>query len=379
MCGGSLYGGDDITPPEGLSPRVRGKRIWLTGLDNLWGSIPACAGEADCRYPPSQSATVYPRVCGGSGGGGHFRPRPAGLSPRVRGKLDGAGVGVNQNGSIPACAGEAVGAALPAGAVWVYPRVCGGSQSYRWSERCPAGLSPRVRGKRGIRPAQGRERRSIPACAGEAFHPRPPSTGGGVYPRVCGGSTRNPRQHIGGDGLSPRVRGKLTRPSPSGQRAGSIPACAGEALPTSKPASAGRVYPRVCGGSFAPGGRPIPPGGLSPRVRGKRLKVAAQGFFKRSIPACAGEAPQASGWSIRMGVYPRVCGGSGQQHGQRTRKGGLSPRVRGKRNADDHPPIHPGSIPACAGEAGYRERISRQHEVYPRVCGGSTTSAAALC
>ena len=90
---------------------------------------------------------VYPRVCGGSTPPPAIAVPPEGLSPRVRGKRVSVRRLGNMGRSIPACAGEAVGAALPAGAVWVYPRVCGGSSSGRRPGGTFPGLSPRVRGK----------------------------------------------------------------------------------------------------------------------------------------------------------------------------------------------------------------------------------------
>ena len=91
----------------GLSPRVRGKLEVVSSTYAQWRSIPACAGEAPANPSAASVVGVYPRVCGGSQGIGGRPVHHRGLSPRVRGKLDGGGVGVNQDGSIPACAGEA--------------------------------------------------------------------------------------------------------------------------------------------------------------------------------------------------------------------------------------------------------------------------------
>ena len=69
-----------------------------------------------------------------------------------------------------------------------------------------------------------------------------------------------------------------------------------------------------------------------------------------SIPACAGEPPDAllDGW--RCPVYPRVCGGTDVRRRRRPTATGLSPRVRG--NLHRKRPRLPDhrSIPACAGE-----------------------------
>ena len=114
--------------------------------------------------------------------------RPAGLSPRVRGKLAGVTHQHIVGGSIPACAGEANHRRLDGNFLTVYPRVCGGSPPLRQHPPRLPGLSPRVRGKRGSPAGVGFCQRSIPACAGEAVADSPMTSTSAVYPRVCGGS-----------------------------------------------------------------------------------------------------------------------------------------------------------------------------------------------
>ena len=69
-------------------------------------SIPACAGEPHGSKLRPPSGTVYPRVCGGTYGEAWQAELAAGLSPRVRGNLDGDVDDTRADGSIPACAGE---------------------------------------------------------------------------------------------------------------------------------------------------------------------------------------------------------------------------------------------------------------------------------
>ena len=89
----------------------------------------------------------------------------------------------------------------------VYPRVCGGTESFGPDKHRAYGLSPRVRGNREVKGFHGLPLRSIPACAGEpsARSLRMASTT--VYPRVCGGTAEHSPDDAGGRGLSPRVRG----------------------------------------------------------------------------------------------------------------------------------------------------------------------------
>ena len=50
---------------------------------------------------------------------------------------------------------------------------------------------------------------------------------------------------------------------------------------------------------------------------------------------------------------------------------GLSPRVRGNRNADLERENEERSIPACAGEPHAPQHYDALSPVYPRVCGGT--------
>ena len=207
--------------------------------------------------------------------------------------------------------------------------------------------------------------------------------GGNGYP-VCGA--------VCAEGLSPRVRGKPIPSCSWPPCLRSIPACAGETPGAVSSTFATAVYPRVCGGncSFV---RPIEKAvGLSPRVRGKRPHPTIGKQRRRSIPACAGETCRLLSLACRLGVYPRVCGGNGNQPPVIKSTGGLSPRVRGKRCRGRHsspaarsipacagkpvqfyPHNHvQGSIPACAGETAGRDVGAADAAVYPRVCGGNS-------
>ena len=228
VCGGTAAKNLTGEMASGLSPRVRGNRADPAGAPGLHRSIPACAGEPRCPGSRLPVTTVYPRVCGGTSQvHGHDLPLP-GLSPRVRGNLLPGGGTANQYGSIPACAGEPSPPRLPRCRVRVYPRVCGGTRYSPTNTPRPAGLSPRVRGnQRPSKPSTIRTR-SIPACAGEPPSWRCRRCCCRVYPRVCGGTASALRFLVIVNGLSPRVRGNRGRPARHLLVDGSIPACAGE-------------------------------------------------------------------------------------------------------------------------------------------------------
>ena len=92
------------------------------------------------------ATTVYPRVCGGTLARLCNVQRTAGLSPRVRGNRLPDAVGGGVDGSIPACAGEPQSWASGIVNATVYPRVCGGTGEYPEPPAGYTGLSPRVRG-----------------------------------------------------------------------------------------------------------------------------------------------------------------------------------------------------------------------------------------
>ena len=112
------------------------------------------------------------------------------------------------------------------------------------------------------------------------------------------------------------------------------------------------VYPRVCGGTALEEQNTRIRRGLSPRVRGNRMTAVRMPPGMRSIPACAGEPAGPAGVHEPRGVYPRVCGGTGNVLFVRVRRYGLSPRVRGNHEAWMGPNGRQRSIPACAGEPG---------------------------
>ena len=172
------------------------------------GSIPACAGEPRHHPLAVGIGVVYPRVCGGTRTGRHYRAVRLGLSPRVRGNPPGPPRPPHTPRSIPACAGEPSRMTVSRMKLLVYPRVCGGTAC-----RCLCHAGPE---------------RSIPACAGEPLSRLRIRGRYEVYPRVCGGTQPQGGPKRRPKGLSPRVRGNPGRPQSPMALARSIPACAGE-------------------------------------------------------------------------------------------------------------------------------------------------------
>ena len=228
VCGGTVNAGVPEGEIAGLSPRVRGNPHSTYGRYFLIGSIPACAGEPWGGRTGVQRTAVYPRVCGGTYQTHKSKQNALGLSPRVRGNriyAEGAG---DVDRSIPACAGEPCPQPWHPAPAPVYPRVCGGTVVDHPAYGKSTGLSPRVRGNHGYAVAWRNVDRSIPACAGEPWVCRRLAQRGPVYPRVCGGTGKCQPCQEWRVGLSPRVRGNPQLVQRLGKKVGSIPACAGE-------------------------------------------------------------------------------------------------------------------------------------------------------
>ncbi len=109
-------------------------------------------------------------------------------------------------------------------------------------------------------------------------------------------------------------------------------------------------------------------------MRGTR-PGAAPGLKRcRFIPACAGNAQERPRLSHRPAVHPRVCGERGT--GVFTSGGyrGSSPRVRGTPRQRGWIQFRFRFIPACAGNASRTRSHAGTDTVHPRVCGERRTN-----
>src|SRR5690606_36053019 len=106
VCGGTTVKPRDHIFVDGLSPRVRGNRPRSCRERSRAGTIPACAGEPMENYTPKHLERDYPRVCGGTATATNTVRLLTGLSPLVRGNPNPPKTAVEMYGTIPACAGE---------------------------------------------------------------------------------------------------------------------------------------------------------------------------------------------------------------------------------------------------------------------------------
>ena len=373
VCGGARRRRSLTCCGWGPSPRVRGSLLRAVVLCIHGRSIPACAGEPAAPRRRAGPAGVHPRVCGGARSPSSSRRPGQGPSPRVRGSPTLYKTGAPRSGSIPACAGEPTRHPRGESDDGVHPRVCGGADYRRDSDPVGEGPSPRVRGSRRLRPDPGAGRGSIPACAGEPNPLQAATLRVEVHPRVCGGARRSIPGILPAKGPSPRVRGSPSSRSPTGERIGSIPACAGEPATWCRNSARSTVHPRVCGGAPVARPRLTATMGPSPRVRGSHHEIPRCPRLDGSIPACAGEPARCRPPRRPAKVHPRVCGGARVRHADARPDGGPSPRVRGSPPYEALGIAYVGSIPACAGEPRRRSSATRPCGVHPRVCGGASS------
>ncbi len=355
----------------GLSPRLRGNRDYAGVQVSGGRSIPAPAGEPPVELAVPEPLVVYPRACGGTTFPAVIQSPTIGLSPRLRGNHLLHGPKPIPHRSIPAPAGEPDFETHAGDVFEVYPRACGGTAGTSMSVLGFPGLSPRLRGNLKEQANRKVQHRSIPAPAGEPKVNVVVVLVIQVYPRACGGTIYQLDMWWLPVGLSPRLRGNPHHFKDYRSVPRSIPAPAGEPVPFPPCIPPSPVYPRACGGTYRTLRNRPKPVGLSPRLRGNLPHEFLFYLCPGSIPAPAGEPPAEPRLTTRSRVYPRACGGTRSLVSLSRRALGLSPRLRGNHS---HESVHDqpvGSIPAPAGEPSSPGGFLSIPQVYPRACGGT--------
>ncbi len=234
MCGEQFSLSFSPVVTGGSSPRVRG--TGLAGAENaeFYRFIPACAGNRWNLRRITRDQTVHPRVCGEQASAPAQPSRTFGSSPRVRGTGRGGQTAVPRLRFIPACAGNRWRTTRTASRCTVHPRVCGEQKRTAAANWNKPGSSPRVRGTaRSPRPSRP-SGRFIPACAGNSPLKATPLTVPSVHPRVCGEQRPAPPRAPPPTGSSPRVRGTAIQTVGICRQRRFIPACAGNSCTASQ-------------------------------------------------------------------------------------------------------------------------------------------------
>ena len=193
---------------QGSSPRVRGKQLYETAKSQKRRIIPARAGQTKAHRTVSRNCSDHPRACGANGPPRPDSTPPNGSSPRVRGKHDIFSKGGFVGRIIPARAGQTRRSSCRYESRPDHPRACGANLEFAVIGNKTIGSSPRVRGKRRGAGHRYDVARIIPARAGQTA-PNPIGRGhGSDHPRACGANFLDRWTTFFLFGSSPRVRGK---------------------------------------------------------------------------------------------------------------------------------------------------------------------------
>ena len=153
----------------------------------------------------------------------------------------------------------------------VYPRAYGETDDHPFISDSRTGLSPRLRGNRGIVTQRMTAIGSIPALTGKPTGASSPRRWSAVYPRAYGETAFGRREMETDQGLSPRLRGNPPRELWPQTTDGSIPALTGKPHGGGSGERRHRVYPRAYGETRPPESVTQTSRGLSPRLRGNLL------------------------------------------------------------------------------------------------------------
>ena len=151
-CGGTFCLPRTKKSSSGPSPRVRGNPGARSCPLTRAGTIPAGAGEPASAPSTHASYRDHPRGCGGTKSRRWSGGSTAGPSPRVRGNRTALNGVDRPLGTIPAGAGEPTRICRGRCGRWDHPRGCGGTGGKRKEKPKVGGPSPRVRGNHALSP-----------------------------------------------------------------------------------------------------------------------------------------------------------------------------------------------------------------------------------
>ena len=185
---------------------------------------------------------------------------------------------------------------------------------------------------------------------------------------------RNTVNQILDDGSSPHARGTRAGAAEDQAIRWFIPACAGNAAPTSGKPMRKAVHPRMRGERMPRSLRKMISPGSSPHARGTRVVVCPHTEDLRFIPACAGNAGNARGSGSGLPVHPRMRGERCTYRQHASAQAGSSPHARGTHSLRDQYRGYRRFIPACAGNAAPDSIAHSARPVHPRMRGERTSN-----
>ena len=212
---------------RGSSPRGRGTLLHLAR--HLLGLrfIPARAGNTYSRSRRTPAPPVHPRAGGEHATGTRTAGRSGGSSPRGRGTQCRPTRDPSRRRFIPARAGNTRRPRAPASTTTVHPRAGGEHAARRPSGTSRPGSSPRGRGTRRTCRRARRSTRFIPARAGNTTRTASDGRRRSVHPRAGGEHGFSTAMMSDAPGSSPRGRGTRPRHQSRARQRRFIPARAG--------------------------------------------------------------------------------------------------------------------------------------------------------
>ena len=195
-CGANVMVPSACMLMVGSSPRMRGKRHPPSPCNPVMRIIPAHAGQTVSNSSRTSARSDHPRACGANPALSVMTAAPAGSSPRMRGKLGFGFDSFRQRRIIPAHAGQTSRTPTPTPTVSDHPRACGANDGDKMPMRVSCGSSPRMRGKQGGRRKLEREIRIIPAHAGQTSLFSVSSILTSDHPRACGANSPDPAHRV---------------------------------------------------------------------------------------------------------------------------------------------------------------------------------------
>ena len=187
---------------------MRGKHLGADRFNQRGRIIPAHAGQTSWLPSGCAGYTDHPRACGANAPAGTTAQTPTGSSPRMRGKQAGPSISRRPRRIIPAHAGQTTRQTTSFISDSDHPRACGANDSEPWGLPDVHGSSPRMRGKLGGAGAFIVKKRIIPAHAGQTRWHAPTRPISPDHPRACGANPWVITSPPWAVGSSPRMRGK---------------------------------------------------------------------------------------------------------------------------------------------------------------------------
>ena len=236
----------------------------------------------------------------------------------------------------------------------VHPRLRGELFAGEQDSFSNFGSSPLTRGTHRLTPDAQKDRRFIPAYAGNSFYGDGDFFMWSVHPRLRGELGMAAKIAAATAGSSPLTRGTLTEYLSKWPASRFIPAYAGNSLPVNPTSTEGPVHPRLRGELMVYG-----------------TAQDAAGF----IPAYAGNSKSRPGRTHSITVHPRLRGELASCKCVCSHEHGSSPLTRGTQRRSSRGPYRRWFIPAYAGNSWIQCAAQRCSTVHPRLRGELSMTA----